>query len=157
MFIFKIRTNLRSRGDLAWLMGELTMCICCRRCGPSGPSFSMICTKKGKSVVTNIEGLGKGFRLSYLSSLTDLNWARGALVGVALLFSQRRIAAAWMDLHSEIPHQLGNEPSNAHVHLEGLSKGFHLTCHPLLSEWNWTPNVMPYGMTAPSAAARVFP
>ena len=73
------------------------------------------------------------------------------------MFSQRRIAAAWMDLHSKIPHQFGNEPSNAHVHLEGLSKGFHLTSYPLLSEWNWTPNVMPNGMTAPSAAARVFP
>ena len=69
----------------------------------------------------NIEGLGKGFNLSYQSSLTDSNRARGALVGVALLFSQRRIAAAWMDLHSEIPLQLGNEPSLAHVHLEGQS------------------------------------
>ena len=157
MLIFKIRTNLRSRGDLAWLMGELTMNKCRRRLGPSGPSFSMICSKKGISVDTNIEGLSKGFRLSYQSSLTDSNWRRDALLGVALLFSQRQIAAAWMDLHSKIPHQLGNEPSNAHVHLEGLSKGFHLTCYPLLSEWNWTPNAMPYGMTAPSAAARVFP
>ena len=157
MLIFKIRANLRSRGDLAWLMGAWTMCTCWRRFGPSGTSFSMICSKKGKRVGTNIEGLYKGFRLSCQSSLTDSNWARGALVGIALLFSQRRIAAAWMDLHYEIPHQLGNEPSKTHVHLEGLSKGFHLKCYPLLSEWNWTPNVMPYGMTAPSAAARVFP
>jgi hypothetical protein len=82
----------------------------------------------------NIEGLGKGFHLSYQSSLTDSNRARGALVGVALLVSQRRITAAWMDLNSEIPHQSGNEHSNAHVHLEGLSKGFHLTYYPLLSE-----------------------
>ena len=156
MLIFKFRSNLRSRGDLAWLMGELTMHKCRRRFGPSGPSFSMICSKKGKSVDTNIEGLSKGFRLSYQSSLTDSNWRRGALVGVTLLFSQRQIAAAWTDLHSEIPHQFGNEPSNTHVHLKVLSKDFHLTCYPLLSEWNWTPNVMPYGMTAPPAAARFF-
>ncbi len=157
MLIFKIRSNLSSRDELAWLMGEFTKCTCWRRFGSSGPSFSMISSSKGKSVYINIEGLGKGFRLSYQSSLTDPNWRRGALVGVALLFSHRRITAAWMDLHSEIPHELGHEHNNAHVHLEGLSKGFHLTCYPLLSEWNWTQKVMPYGMTAPSAAARVFP
>ena len=66
MPIFKICTNLRSKEDLAWLMGDSNVCIRGRRFGPSYPCCTMTCPLKGRSVYMNIEGLGWGFRLRYL-------------------------------------------------------------------------------------------
>ena len=64
MLIFIIEADLRSREELAWLMGDLTLYTSRRRVGPSSSSFSMIYSKKGNSVYMNIEGREKGFNLS---------------------------------------------------------------------------------------------
>ena len=77
-------------------MSDLTLYKLRRRFGPSGPYCSMICSKKGKSVLIHIQGFEKIFHLSYQPLLTD-----------SFLFGQLHAAAAWMDLQTDIHEQLG--------------------------------------------------
>ena len=88
--------------SLARLQVDSNMHMSGRRCWPSYPCCTMICSLKGRSVLVNSEGLGQGFCLRCQPLSKDSNWLQDVLLGVALFLVQLSTVAAWMELQTRI-------------------------------------------------------